>query len=343
MSDSLWHDVTRSFCNTFFKFLGGVVAIVVIIIGLSALSSGNPPRNTNTVVLPNHTWKAHPYSSMTPTILRIPVVGTIGLNPYTTKDQLSTVLTDFQILDIKPDLFKAVILYINSPGGTADDADAMLNMLMEFKKRMQVPVYAYVDGMCASGGMLVSLAADKTIATSPSIIGSVGVILPTVFNVSKTMTSLGIESLTIHAGKSKDELNPFRPWVPDEGASMQRIADSYYNRFIKLVSLHRPRLTEEDLRERGAEVFPAQEAMQLGFIDQINDNYLEVLEEIASSLDIANNYQVIELQPQFSLSELINQTPSSLFKGQIHHYLRVPGDVPPELANKVLYLYHPGL
>ena len=342
MPDSLWRDAARSFCNTFFKFIGGIIAIVVILVGLSTLSSGGPLRTTNTVVLPNHTWRAKPYSSMTPTILRIPIVGTIGLNPYVNKEQLANVLTEFQLLDLSPDVFKAVLLYINSPGGTSDDADGMLRILMEFKKRSQVPVYAYVDGLCASGGVLVSLSADKIIASSPSIVGSVGVLLPTTFNVSKTMTSLGIDALTLHAGKNKDELNPFRPWGPDEGASMQRLIDSYYDRFIKLVSVHRPRLTEEELREMGAQVYPAQEALRLGFIDQVNDSYLDTLEEIASSLDIANNYQVIELQPQFSLSELFAPNPSAIFKGQMHHYVRVPGDVSPELANKVLYLYHPG-
>ena len=341
MPDSFWRDAIRSFFNTFFKFLGGVVAIVVIFVGLSALSSGNGARTTNIAVLPNHTWKAKPFSTTTPTILRIPVVGTIGLNPYTTKDQLSNILTDFQQLDLRPDLFKAVLLYINSPGGTSDDADGMFRLLMEFKKHCQVPVYAYVDGLCASGGVLVALSADKVIASSPSIVGSVGVIMPTAFNVSKTMASIGVEAVTLHAGKNKDGLNPFRQWGPDEGAPMQRLIDSYYDRFVKLVALHRPRLTEEKLRENGAQVFPAEEALQLGFIDQINDSYLDTLEELTSALDIANNYQVIELQPQFSISELLSQTPSTLFKPQISHYLRVPGDLPPELANKVLYLYHP--
>jgi protease-4 len=342
MSDSLWRDAARSFCNTFFKILGGIIAIVVILIGLSTLSSGGPQRTTSTVVLPNHTWKAKPYSSTTPTILRIPIVGTIGLNPYTNKDQLANILTDFQLLDLSPETFKAIVLYINSPGGTSDDADGMFRMLIDFKKRFQVPVYAYVDGLCASGGMLVALSADKIIATTPSLVGSVGVVMPTAFNVSKTMTSLGIEALTLSAGKNKDMMNPFRPWGPDEGASLQHIIDSYYDRFVKLVSHYRPRITEEELRERGAQVYPAPEALQLGFIDQINDNYLDMFEEIASSLDIANNYQVIELQPQFSLSEILTSNPSALFKGQVHHYLRVPGDIAPELANKVLYLYHPG-
>lgn len=341
MPESLFRDSVRSFLNTFFKVIGGLIGLAVIIIGLSILSSTGTTRTTTTVVLPNHTWKTKPYSPETPTILRIPIVGTIGLNPYTTKDQLSIVLEDLQKLDLRTGNLKAILLYINSPGGTVDDSDAMFRMLTEVKKRMQIPVYAYVDGLCASGGMLTALSADKIIASTPSIVGSVGVILSTSFNFSKTMERLGIESLTLSAGKDKDILNPFRPWKPEEGAPLQNVINAYYDRFVKLVATHRPRITEDQLREEGAQIYPAPQALELGFIDQINDSYLNVLEELSSSLEISNNYQVIELKPEFTFSELLAPNPSSLLKGQLHHFIRTPGDLPPELANKPLYLYHP--
>ena len=341
MSESLFRDAVRSFSNTFFKVIGAVIGIAVVLIGLSILSSNEPSRSTTTVVLPNHTWKAKFFSPSTPTILRIPIVGTIGLNPYNTKEQLANVLEDIQEIDLRPGTLKGILLYIDSPGGTSDDSDAMFRMLVEFKKRMKIPVYAYVDGLCASGGMLTALAADTIIASTPSLIGHVGVIMPTAFNFSKTMERLGIEATTLSAGKDKDALNPFRPWKPDEGASIQRIINSYYDRFVKLVAMHRPRITEDQLREQGAQVYPAPQALELGYIDQIHDSYFDVLEEISTALEITNNYQVIELKPEFSLTDLFSQNSSSLLKGHITHYIRTPGDVPPELANKVLYLYHP--
>ena len=341
MSDSLCKDAVRSFLNTFFKFIGAAVALGIIFIGLFVLPSPGPTKSTTTVVLPNHTWRAKPFSLVTPTILRISVKGTIGLNPYTTKDQLANILEDFQEVNLRPGMLKAVLVSIDSPGGTADDSDGMFRLLSEFKKRMNVPVFAYVDGLCASGGMMIALAADTITASSPSLIGHVGVIMPTAFNVAKTMDALGIEAKTLFAGKNKDSMNPYRPWKSDEGAAMQRLLDDDYNRFVHLVIKHRPRITEEQLHEEGAQVYPAAEALERGYIDKINDSYLDLLEEISSSLGVSDNYQVIELQPQFSLFELLAQTPSSVFKGQIHHYLRLPGDIPPELANKPLYLYHP--
>lgn len=341
MSDSLFKDAVRSFANSFCKILGAVLAIAVIIIAVSVLSSTGPTRSTTTVVLPNHTWKTRVFSPSAPTILQIPIEGTIGLNPYTNKDVLASILEDLQEIDLRPGSLKAILLTINSPGGSSDDSDAMFRMISELKRRMKIPVYAYVDGLCASGGMLIALSADTIIASTPSLIGHVGVIMPTAFNFSQTMERLGIEAKTLSAGKDKDALNPFRPWKPDEGSAMQHILNSYYDRFVHLVATHRPRLTEDQLREQGAQIYPASEALDLGYIDRINDSYLDVLEEIATSLEMTNGYQVIELKPEFSLAEILSASSSSLFKGTMTHFVRAPGDLPPELANKVLYLYHP--
>lgn len=339
-SDSLFKDAIRSLSNTFFKVIGFAIALFVVIIGLSVLSSG-PSRSTTTNVLPNHTWKSRPFSQMTPTLVRIPVVGEIGMNPLTTQQQLQHVLEDLVELDLKPGMLKGILLYINSPGGTSDDSEIMFRTLLEFKKKMHIPVYAYIDGLCASGGMMISLAADKVIASSPSLVGHVGVIMPTAFNFSSTMDKVGIQSMTLHAGKGKDELNPYRPWKPDEGATIQKIINAYYDRFVKLVAQYRPRLTEDQLREQGAQVYPAQEALELGYIDEVNDSYLDTLEEIASSLEIVNNYQVIELEPHISLHDLLVGGPNSLLGGKIYHYLRTPGDVDPSYQGKMLYLYRP--
>lgn len=337
-SDSLFKDVVRSFSNTFFKVLAFVFAVFVILIGLSMLTS-SPSRYTVTEVMPNHNWKIKPFSPNTPTIVQIPIVGTIGLNRVTTKEQLQHVLGDLVELDLKPGMLKAILLNINSPGGTAEDSDAMLRMLLEFKRKMKIPVYAYVDGLCASGGFMAALAADKIVASTPSLIGSVGVILSPAFNFSQTMEKVGIQSMTIHAGKGKDELDPFRPWTLDEGAPMQRITNALYDRFISLVTTHRPRVTEDELRDVGAAVFMAKEALNRGYIDEINDSYLDALEQMASSLEIVNNYQVIELKPTFSFSELFSTEPDMIMRKVMHHHLRLPGDIDPELQNKVLYLY----
>ena len=343
MTETIWKSALKSFVNTFLKVIAIGIGILTLIVIFVTISSDSVPRNTTTIVLPTQDWKAKPFSTSTPTILKIPVTGTIGLNPMTTKDQLAKVLEDVYRLDLKPELLKAIVLYIDSPGGGSDDSDGMLRLLLEFKKNMNIPIYAYVDGMCASGGMMIALAADTIYATPPSLIGHVGVIMPTAFNFCKTMEKVGVESKTLSAGKNKDEMNPFRPWKPDEGNSLQRILNVYYDRFVKLVTTYRPKITAEQLHEQGAQVYPAEEALELGYIDKIKDSFFEALAEISSTLAIENDYQVIELRPQIGLTGLFSSDPSaSIFKlGKltVHHTFSLPGQSSSECMQNPLYLY----
>ena len=68
-----------------------------------------------------------------------------------------------------------------APGGAADDSVGIYRALCEYKKKYNVPIYAFVDGLCASGGMYIACAADKIYATPSSVIGSVGVIMGPLF------------------------------------------------------------------------------------------------------------------------------------------------------------------
>src|SRR5690606_9333623 len=125
-----------------------------------------------------------------------------------------------QLMESREGIFEkspvvALLLHIQSPGGTVIDADGIYRAIKAYKAQHNIPVYAYVDGLCASGGMYIAAAADKIFASDVSLIGSVGVISPPTFNFTKTMEKLGIEALTLSAGIGKDDLNPFRPWKAD--------------------------------------------------------------------------------------------------------------------------------
>ncbi len=341
MSDSLVKGAFRSFVNMFFKVIAFFVAITATLLIISTAVSSGPYRHTSTISHPTHQWKVPPFSLNRPTILHIPIVGTIGYGRGPTKQDLFSIFQDIETLQFQPGVLKAVVLYIDTPGGTTDDSENIFRMLEEFKKTKQIPIYAYVDGLCASGGVFVSLAADTIIATTPSIIGSIGTIMPTAFNVANTMKRLGIEATTIYKGKNKDDLNPFRPWKENETASIQELIDSAYNRFVSLVSRYRPKLTEEQIREEGAKVYSAEKAQELGLIDEINDSYTNALESISSSLEITNNYQVIELRPEMGIQTLLGSEASSLFTKKIEHHLQIPGEPPSEAAGRPLYLYQP--
>jgi len=337
-SDSIYKSAIRNFINMFFKIMGGFFAIVILLIGFSSVASTSAERKTVTAVLPNHEWKAGPFSPTKPTLLQIPIVGPIGFTKHLVKENMFSIFQDLHSLQMPPETLKGLLLYINSPGGTSDDSDTIFRMILEFKKQTKLPVYAYIDGMCASGGLMISLAADTIIASTPSRIGSVGVIMPTAFNFSKAMQQFGIESKTLYAGKSKDELNPFRPWAANEAQNIQDHINAYYDRFVHLVATHRPMLTEKAIRQEGANIFSAEKALEFGFIDEIDDSYMHALEKISSSLDLTD-YQVIELRPEMSFNDLLGARVNSMFQTTFNQLFG--GTTSLADPNKPLYLHSP--
>ena len=142
-------------------------------------------------------------------------------------------------------------------------------------------------GYVLRGGMYVALAADKIFASGISLIGSVGVIAPTFLNVTKLLDKIGVDTLTLTAGKDKDAMNPLRPWQPGEDENYKKIVEYYYNHFVDLVTKHRPEISKEALvKEYGAHIFPAPDAQTKGFIDNSGATLSEALHELLKEVGI---------------------------------------------------------
>lgn len=341
-SDSFIKDVFKSFFTALFRVIGIGFGIVIIFIVLAVAMKKPPaPQHTTTAtVVPNDKWHQAPLSPTTPTMIKVSINGIIGADHLTLKD-IKSQLIDTINGEITIDQVKAVLLYIDSPGGAADDSDGIYRLILEYKKKYKLPVYAHIGGMCASGGMLIACSADKIFASPPSITGSVGVLIPPIFNFSSLMERIGIGSKTITAGKGKDEMNPFRPWTPDEAVPLQAIANNYYQQFINIVSTHRPLLTQESLIQLGAQVFPADEALKYGYVDAIVDSIDDTMKLLAQDVGIEKEYQVVELQTKTWLEDLFDGPSQTLFPHKIQHELSVPGILPPKLQGKVCYIYSP--
>ncbi len=336
-TDGIIRGTIRTFCASFAKGVALVCSFFVFIwFVITALNSPSDTKYTALKVLPNHEWKTKPFSKENDTLLKISIDGPIGIGNGLRKDQMYSAIADLYNLNLKSGSLKGIILDINTPGGTVDDSDAIMRLLLETKKKLSIPIFAYVDRQCCSGGMLIALASDTITASSPSIIGSVGVILSTAFNYSSTMQRLGVHALTLHSGKDKDSLNPFRGWEENEGANHQALLDAYYQRFTSLVAEHRPKLTQKKLYELGAQVFHAEKALEFGYIDEINDSWTDFLAQTAQKTGCSNTYQLIELAPTISLPEILAGNTTVFGKNGIHHHIRIPGDIDPDAFGKAL-------
>lgn len=184
-----------------------------------------------------------------------------------TENKLSLFVQELD-LAAKDDSVKAVVLRINSPGGTVTCTDTMYQLLLKFKKETHKPVVASTQEMTASGGYYVACAADKIVAQPTSVIGSIGVIFFT-FDASGTMQKIGLRSDAIKSGPFKDMGSPFRPSTPEERAIMQGIVDEYYARFKQVVTTNRPiRDVEKLTLVTDGRVFSGQDAVRLGLADQ---------------------------------------------------------------------------
>ncbi len=339
--ESIFVSALRSFCKMFFAVCGIFLAFMAMSLVYSSMEEKTAsPTEVKTKVKYLPDAKGHRDSSTTsPVILQLDIHGVIGdgINSKT----VETILLDSRNGDFKHDRVKGILLHMNTPGGTVVDSDNIYRMLKEYKARYDVPVFAYVDGLCASGGMYISSSADEVYAGPASIVGSVGVIIGPFFNMVDALGKIGVASKTITAGLDKDTLNPFRTWKPDEDAPLKAVTDYFYQQFIDIVTSARARLDRTKLiNEYGAKVFDPVTAQEYGYVDfagASRDNALLALLHKAG-IDKDKTYQVVSLELKSEwLSNLFNAK-SPLFTGRIEHSIDTGA---PCIRDQVAYLYQP--
>ncbi|HEY1683553.1 MAG TPA: signal peptide peptidase SppA [Tepidisphaeraceae bacterium] len=133
---------------------------------------------------------------------------------------------------------KAIVLRVNSPGGTVTTADTMYQSLMQFRQRTGKPIVADAQDLMASGAYYAACAADKIVAQSTSIVGSIGVIFET-FDVQDGLAKLGISTEAIKSAPLKDLASPFHHRTEEERVVLQGMVNEYFARFKSIVAERR--------------------------------------------------------------------------------------------------------
>jgi len=340
--ESIFTSALRSFCRMFFAMCGILLALFLFFLIYTALSPVSLiEENTTLTILPDASGKREVVPFSSPAILQINLHGVIGME---SPDSINSKMIEDILLDSRAGLLahdrvKAILLHLNTPGGTVVDSDNIYRMLNDYKTKYKVPIFAYVDGLCASGGMYIASSADQIFASPSSLIGSVGVIYGPMFNISETLKKIGIEALTLTQGIDKDALNPTRPWKPGEDASYKAITAFMYQQFVDIVTAARPHLDKEKLTEEyGARVFNCIDAQKFGFIDHALSNRNAALLSLLSEaqIDPDKPYQVVELKTNTNwLSQMIKGQ-STLVSGKIEHTLNLGQ---PKLRDQFAYLY----
>jgi protease-4 len=180
----------------------------------------------------------------------------------------------------KDNHIKAVVLKINSPGGTVAAADVILHELQGFKAERGVPVVVCLQGLATSGGYYVAQAGDAIIAYPTCITGSIGV-LAMKLNLKGLMDKVGVDEDLVKSGRYKDFWSPFRPATPQEKEMMQQVIDQFYKNFVDVVAAGRKLSLKETLQVADGRIFTAAQAKDLKLVDQLG--YLDDALELARS------------------------------------------------------------
>ena len=191
----------------------------------------------------------------------------------------------------KDDHIKAIILRINTPGGTVTSSDILYHELQKFKQKRKVPIIASIMDIGTSGGYYVAMASDYIFAHPSTITGSIGVIMLTL-NGQGLLEKIGIEPMAIVSGPKKSMGSPFRAMKEEERVIFQDVIDRLYARFLTVVEEGRPHLTKSKINQLAdGRIFTADIAKTEGLIDEIG--YLDDAIERAKKSAQLDEAQVV--------------------------------------------------
>ena len=189
---------------------------------------------------------------------------------------------------------RAVILEINSPGGSPVQSSYIYNEINRLRdKHKEIPLYVVVSDIAASGGYFVAAAADKIFVNRSSLVGSIGVRMDN-FGFVELMDKIGVERRLLTAGENKGLLDPFLPEDSGQKAHIQAMLDEVHLHFIEAVKSGRgDRLVEQDDLFSGL-IWTGEKAIGLGLVDEFGTSK-------SVARDLVKAEKLVDFTPQGGL------------------------------------------
>lgn len=200
------------------------------------------------------------------------------------------------------DSVKAVILFVDSPGGSVFASDEITLQIKEMDK----PIIASMGSLAASGGYYVSAPTQEIWASPHSLTCSIGVISQFV-NLEGFSEEYGVTAITVKSGKFKDTGNPFREFTEEDRALWQAIIDEAYDQFVQIVADGREMNEEEVRAVADGRICTGKQAQALGLVDELG--YLpDVIDRAAELGGIQGEPRLVEYERQLSFFEALGST-----------------------------------
>jgi protease-4 len=199
------------------------------------------------------------------------------------------------------DNVKAVVVFINSPGGGVAASQALHRAVLDL--RLEKPVIAFMASVAASGGYYVACAADSIMATEGTLTGSIGVIA-SFLRTEELYHKIGLDVTVIKSGRYKDVGSPFREMTASEKVYMGDLLDQVYDQFLTAVSETRGLSMEEVSDVAEGRLFTGEEAARVGLVDRIG-SYEDAILLAARMGGIEGDPRVVKKRRHRSLWERI--------------------------------------
>ncbi|AVS73499.1 S49 family peptidase [Paracidovorax cattleyae] len=179
---------------------------------------------------------------------------------------------------------QAVVLLINSPGGSPVQAGIINDEILRLKAKYNKPVYAVVEETCASAAYYIAAGADQIFVDKASIVGSIGVLMDG-FGFTGTMEKLGVERRLLTAGENKGFLDPFSPMSEKQRTYAQAMLDQIHQQFIHVVQKGRGDRLKTTSDTFSGLFWTGQQAVEMGLADHLG-NLDYVAREVVKAEDI---------------------------------------------------------
>lgn len=166
---------------------------------------------------------------------------------------------------------KGIVLRINSPGGSPVQAGYINDEIRRLRtKYPEIPLYAVIGDICASGGYYVAAAADKIFVDKASLVGSIGVLMDG-FGFTGTLEKLGVERRLLTAGENKGFLDPFTPLDPTQRDHARTLLKEIHEQFIRVVQQGRGDRLKDAPEIFSGIVWTGQKSIDLGLADAMGN------------------------------------------------------------------------
>jgi protease-4 len=194
---------------------------------------------------------------------------------------------------------QGVVLRINSPGGSPVQSQTIYDEMRRLRQKYpEVPLYAVVEDVCASGGYFVAAGADRIYVGKASIVGSIGVLMNG-FGFTGLMEKLGVERRLITAGENKAMLDPFSPLDPKEKKHVESLMKDVHEQFIGVVREGRGKRLKETPEMFSGLIWTGQKSVELGLADGIG-SLESVARDVVKAEDIVDFTQKENIAEKFA-------------------------------------------